>query len=38
MSEDKEVLREIWDGKIPVCFKLSQEESGPNEPEDIYVI
>ncbi|XP_011632811.1 autophagy protein 5 [Pogonomyrmex barbatus] len=26
MANDREVLREIWDGKIPVCFTLNSEE------------
>ncbi|XP_076675362.1 autophagy protein 5 [Andrena cerasifolii] len=26
MANDREVLREIWDGKIPVCFTLHSEE------------
>ncbi|XP_012279160.1 autophagy protein 5 [Orussus abietinus] len=26
MSNDREVLREIWEGKIPVCFQLDSEE------------
>lgn len=26
MANDREVLREIWDGKIPVCFTLDSEE------------
>lgn len=27
MANDREVLREIWDGKIPVCFTLDTEET-----------
>lgn len=27
MANDREVLREIWDGKIPVCFTLNSEET-----------
>lgn len=27
MANDREVLREIWDGKIPVCFTLDSEET-----------
>ena len=38
MNEDKEILKEIWDGKLPVCFRLESSECGSNEPEDIYVI
>lgn len=26
MANDREVLREIWEGKIPVCFQLDAEE------------
>lgn len=26
MANDRDVLREIWDGKIPVCFTLDSEE------------
>jgi len=37
MNEDKEILKEVWEGKIPICFRLSQIECGSNEPEDIYV-
>jgi len=38
MNEDKEILKEIWDGKLPICFRLESSECGSNEPEDIYVI
>jgi autophagy-related protein 5 len=37
MAEDKEILREIWDGKLPVCFKLAESEWRSSEPEEIYV-
>jgi len=26
MADDREILREVWDGRIPVCFQLSPEE------------
>lgn len=26
MADDREVLKEIWKGKIPVCFQLNGEE------------
>ena len=38
MSEDREVLKEVWEGKLPVCFRLSEEECGSAEPDEIYVI
>ncbi|XP_031570229.1 autophagy protein 5-like [Actinia tenebrosa] len=39
MAEDREVLREIWDGRIPVCFNLSSEEIVTVEqPEPYYLL
>lgn len=38
MADDTEILREIWDGKIPVCFRLAENEWRSSEPEEIYVI
>lgn len=26
MASDREVLREIWEGKLPVCFQLHEDE------------
>jgi autophagy-related protein 5 len=26
MPEDREVLREVWDGRIPACFNLHQDD------------
>lgn len=26
MPEDREVLREVWDGRIPTCFTLCQDD------------
>lgn len=26
MGEDREILREIWDGRIPVAFSLASED------------
>jgi hypothetical protein len=26
MANDREILREIWEGKIPVCFQIDKEE------------
>ncbi len=37
MSEDREILKEVWDGKLPICFRLSDEERSSAEPEEIYV-
>jgi len=38
MYDDREVLKEVWDGKLPICFKLSDEECSSNEPEEIYLM
>ncbi|XP_040576577.1 autophagy protein 5 [Lepeophtheirus salmonis] len=32
MSEDREVLREIWEGKIPIRFNLDGDFGGVSEP------
>lgn len=26
MANDREMLREIWEGKIPVCFQIDKDE------------
>jgi len=26
MADDREVLREVWEGRLPVCFQLDSEE------------
>ncbi|RNA08579.1 autophagy 5 [Brachionus plicatilis] len=38
MADDKEILKEIWDGKIPICFKLAENEWRSSEPEEIYLM
>lgn len=38
MAEDKEVLSKVWEGKLPVCFKLAQNEWRATEPEEIYLM
>ncbi|CAH1402828.1 unnamed protein product [Nezara viridula] len=39
MATDREVLREIWEGKLPVCFELNQEEVNDLQaPEPYYLI
>nr|CAG4645736.1 EOG090X0BB3 [Lynceus sp. MCZ IZ 141354] len=37
MAEDKEVLREVWEGRLPVCFTLAQEEVFTT-PEPYYLM
>ena len=38
MADDREILREIWDGKVPVCFTLAAEDAFTMEqPEPYYV-
>lgn len=37
MANDREILREIWEGKIPVHFKLSADETDV-EPEEIFLL
>jgi hypothetical protein len=39
MADDREVLREIWDSKLPVSFTLAQEEIFTlNPPEPYYLM
>lgn len=39
MANDREVLREIWEGKIPVCFQLDPEEvSDLQAPDPFYLM
>lgn len=38
MATDREVLKEIWDGKIPVSLTLSLDEVDTvDNPEPLYV-
>lgn len=38
MAEDREILREVWEGKVPVSFTLSSEEVSTYEhPESCFV-
>lgn len=38
MAEDTEVLREVWNGRVPVCFRLDPHElSTIEEPEPYFV-
>lgn len=37
MANDREILREIWEGKIPVHFKLSADETDV-EPEEYFLL
>ena len=34
MADDKEVLREIWEGRLPVCFSLSPDDVTTVEPPE----
>ena len=39
MAEDREVLREIWEGRLPVCFTLATEEiTPPIAPDPFYLM
>ncbi|XP_032230283.1 autophagy protein 5 [Nematostella vectensis] len=39
MAEDREVLREIWDGRLPVCFNLTSDEVvSMEQPEPYYLL
>lgn len=34
MGEDREILREIWDGRIPISFSLSSDDCCTLSPPD----
>jgi hypothetical protein len=39
MANDREVLREIWEGRLPVCFQLNSEEVySPQTPDAYYLM
>lgn len=39
MANDREVLREIWEGKLPVCFKLDEDEVFElQQPDPFYLM
>ncbi|CAB0010853.1 unnamed protein product [Nesidiocoris tenuis] len=39
MATDREVLREIWEGKLPICFRLDPDEVNDlQEPEPLYLM
>ena len=37
MADDREVLREIWEGKLPVAFTLSPDEAENERPDTVFV-
>ncbi|XP_060572782.1 autophagy protein 5-like [Ruditapes philippinarum] len=36
MGDDRAILRDVWEGKIPVCFHLAQDEVIAEQPEPVY--
>lgn len=39
MAHDREILREVWDGDLPVCFQLELEEVvGLQKPSEFYLM
>ncbi|XP_033622229.1 autophagy protein 5-like [Fukomys damarensis] len=36
MTDDKDVLRDVWFGRIPTCFTLYQDEITEREAEPYY--
>ena len=38
MADDREILREVWDGRIPVCFVLAREEVDSLEGPEPYFV
>jgi autophagy-related protein 5 len=39
MANDREVLRQVWEGKLPICFSLDEEElQGLQTPDPFYLM
>lgn len=39
MANDREILREIWEGKLPVCFQLDENEVYElQQPDPFYLM
>lgn len=39
MANDREVLRIIWEGQIPVCFQADPDEANAvRQPENFYLM
>lgn len=39
MANDREVLRIVWEGQIPVCFQVDPDEiDGVQQPENFYLM
>lgn len=39
MANDREVLRIIWEGQIPVCFQADKDEANAvRQPENFYLM
>jgi len=37
MADDRGILREVWDGRLTVCFTLAQDEIEGEKPESVFV-
>ena len=37
MAEDREIMRELWEGRVPVTFTLAEEEIDSEQPDPVYV-
>ncbi|XP_018579453.1 autophagy protein 5 [Anoplophora glabripennis] len=38
MANDREILREIWEGKLPVCFRLDSDEVADFREPDLFYL
>ena len=38
MSDDREVLREVWQGRIPTAFTLASEDVTSISPQTFYLM
>lgn len=38
MANDREILREIWEGKLPICFRLDSDEVADFREPDLFYL
>ncbi|XP_022101326.1 autophagy protein 5-like [Acanthaster planci] len=38
MADDREILREVWEGRIPVCFTLASDEVTSEQPDLFFLL
>lgn len=37
MGDDRAILRDTWEGRLPVCFTLAEDEITAEKPDPVFV-